>query len=198
MNAREFRSFVFDLDRTIVTIPVDWIAVRKEVERVSGEKLDRTLVFLQLRQILARRPELRDSLFSVLDFFELKAAEGTKSMDGAFDLLTVLSGRSKMAMVTMQGKPVCREISRIFGLGGFFGAQITREDSLDRGEQILSAVRAINSSAEITLFVGDMENDVVGARKARVQVAIIGNRPIIAQRPDYSFLNFTELKSFLV
>lgn len=198
VNARGFRSFVFDLDRTLVTIPIDWISVRKEVERVSGERLDRTLMFPQLRQILARRPELRGSLFSMIDSFELKAAGGTKLVDGAIDLLASLSRRSKIALVTLQGKPVCKEISRILGLNSFFSAQITREDSLDRGEQILMAVRAINSSPEIALFVGDMENDVIGARKARVEVAIMGNRAMAGQRPDYSFLSFADLKAFLI
>ena len=197
VNARSYRTFVFDLDRTLVTIPIDWPTVRKEYERISGEKLDRTLMFLQLRQVLARRPELREPLFSMIDSFELRAAASTRPLEGAVDLLTMLSGRSRLALVTLQGRAVCAEISRLVGLGGFFSAQITREDSLDRGEQIQMAVRALNSSPEITLFVGDMENDVIGARKARVEVAIMGNRVMTNQRPDYSFASFSELKAFL-
>ncbi|HUI85639.1 MAG TPA: HAD hydrolase-like protein [Nitrososphaerales archaeon] len=197
VNAGSYRSFVFDLDRTLVTIPIDWVSVRKEVERISGVTLDRTLMFLQLREILRRRPELRGPLFSTIDSFELKAASGTKPMDGALELLGVLAGRAKVALVTLQGRPVCDEIARTLKMDGFFGARITREDSLDRGEQIQMAVRAIRSSPELTLFVGDMENDVIGARRARVEVAIMGNRPLGDQRPDHRFQNFAELRSFL-
>jgi len=198
VNARAYRSFVFDFDRTLVTMPVDWVSVRKEVERISGERLDRTFMFPQIKQMLARRPELREPLFSTIDSFELKAAGATRPVEGAVDLLARLSRSSRLALVTMQGRAVYEVIAREQGLGGFFGATITRENSLDRGEQILMAVRAINSSPEITLFIGDMDNDVVGARKARVEVVIMGNRPLATQTPDYKFSSFAELKAFLV
>ena len=196
MNAAGYRAFVFDLDRTIVTIPIDWISVRKEVERISGERLDRTLMFLQLRQILARRPELRGELFAMIDSYELRAADGTRPTEGAMELLTDLSGRSRLALVTLQGRAIVEELTRTLGLAKFFGSFVTREDSLDRGEQIVTAVRAIGSSPEVSLFIGDMENDIVGARKARVDVAIVGGRPT-SSKPDYAFLNMAELRAFL-
>lgn len=197
MNAREYRCFVFDLDGTLFSIPVDWTSVRKEVERISGQRLDRRPLFVQIRDTIARRPDLRAPLFSSIDSFEMKAAAAAKPMAGAIDLIATLSEGSRLALVTMQGSPICRELMRRFGLEKYFGAFVTRENSLDRGEQILMAIRAVNSSPQITLFIGDMANDVTSARRVRIDVAIMGKKPTAEWMPDHSFLSYAELKAFL-
>ena len=197
MNAREYRCFVFDMDGTLFSIPVDWTSARREVERISGQRLDRRHLFVQIREIVARRPDLRSPLFTSIDSFEMKAAPGAKPLEGAIDLIATLAGGSKLALVTMQGNQVCRELSRAYGLEKYFGAFVTRENSLDRGEQILMAIRAVNSSTQITLFIGDTANDVSSARRVKIDVAIMGGRSPAELTPDHSFLSYGELRAFL-
>lgn len=176
---------------------MDWKSVRVELFGIAGEQDDGSPLFMRLQDLLSRRPELRKQVFELIDSHELRAVRDSKLMDGAAELLEGLSNR-KVALVTLQGRRACEAILRRHGLLGFFSACVTREDSLDRAEQILKAVSSIGGRAEETLFVGDRVNDVVSARRAGVRVALVGRAISGEHRPDHSFSSVRALGSFLL
>jgi phosphoglycolate phosphatase-like HAD superfamily hydrolase len=100
-------------------------------------------------------------------------------------------------MVTMQGRSACDAVVGRFTPPGLFRRVVTREDSLDRAEQIGIAVRSLGSAPGRTLFVGDRLNDVVAARKAGVEVAVVGRTLSGPTQPDHSFPTMGDLESFL-
>jgi HAD superfamily hydrolase (TIGR01549 family) len=67
------------------------------------------------------------------------------------------------ALVTMQGKEAVNAILKRTKLK--FRFTITREDSLDRAEQIKMAVKKLKINHEKVLIVGDRETDFAAARK---------------------------------
>jgi phosphoglycolate phosphatase-like HAD superfamily hydrolase len=197
---KKYDSFVFDLDGTLFSIPVDWASVRKRVEDISGEALAPAPLFLQIREMVGRRPELRALLFPVIDSFELKASDGTKPEGGSLDFLRRISeGRRKAGLVTMQGDALYDKICDRFGLKKYFAVCVTRNNSLDRTEQLLIALRSMAATPQVTLFIGDTANDQVCGRRIGVDVAIRRRTRTTELRgggssgPDYSFFDFSEL-----
>ena len=74
---------------------------------------------------------------------------------------------------------------------------ITREDSLDRADQIRLALNRLGAKPAKTLFTGDRLNDVICGRKAGVDVALVGRRRVDDPKPDYSFPSLIELRAYL-
>jgi phosphoglycolate phosphatase-like HAD superfamily hydrolase len=197
VGAPPYRSFVFDLDGTLFTIPIDWIRVRSEIERTIGRKLGGASLFNQLSALIASNPEIRAPVFSVVDSFELQAEAQAQPKPGAIDFLASLAQRSKLALVTMQGRAICETLLARYKMERYFVSKLTREYSLDRSDQILEAIRSMGSTPRDTLFVGDLANDVVCARRSNVDVAIMGKGATSGPTPDYRFTSFAELAAFL-
>lgn len=196
VKARKYLSFVFDLDGTLFSVPVDWKGVRREVERIIGHPLESSPLFNQLYRIIAENPDIRLSVFSAIDSFELQAAPRSQPKPGAVEFLESLTKSSTpVALVTMQGRAICEELLRRHDVDKFFSAKVTREYSLDRSEQILKVMDEMGAAPATTLLVGDLPNDVVCARRSKVDVAILGKSALrMEPRPDYAFGSFAELR----
>ena len=67
------------------------------------------------------------------------------------------------ALVTMQGKALVTAILEKLGLT--FDVVLTREDSLNRAEQLKIASQKLSVKLENLLFVGNSENDAVAAKQ---------------------------------
>lgn len=194
MSLKDYASYVFDLDGTLFTIPVDWFKVREEVSRMAGAPIGNTPLFLKVEQLISVRPSIRETLFAMLDMHELKAAAAATPMGGALELLSHLSKLAKLGLVTMQGLAACDRILGRYHLGELFDVMATREDSLDRAVQLRIALQSLSSSPKDTLFAGDRLNDVVCGRRTGVDTALVGRDPSGDTRPDYAFPTLAMLK----
>jgi phosphoglycolate phosphatase-like HAD superfamily hydrolase len=67
------------------------------------------------------------------------------------------------ALVTMQGKVFVNNVLERFSLS--FNAIFTREDSLDRVEQLKTAAQKLDVQLHNVLFVGNEENDQLAAKE---------------------------------
>jgi phosphoglycolate phosphatase len=195
--ADRFDAFIFDLDGTILRIPVDWESARTRLKAVFHYDSEFIPLFGTLQKLLAQRPELRAQAFSAIDQFEIDAVKDAEPVSGSLDLLMRLSTRAALALVTMQGRKACDALVGKFSMQTLFRCCVTREDSLDRSEQIAIAMGRVGGSARRTLFVGDRLNDVVAARKAGVEVVVLGRTVDGQTQPDYNFRTTSEFASFL-
>ena len=196
MKPSDFDFFVFDLDGTLFTLPVDWVAVRDEFAAIAGEPIEGKPLFQEVQRVTAAKPGTKQNILSMIEAHELKALEGAKPMNGAVELIYSLFEVSKLALVTLQGKRACDEILRKHKLLDLFEAVVTREDSLDRAVQLEAALNRLRVRPKEALFVGDRLNDVVCARKVGVSVAIVGSGVPAEPKPDYRFSDLSELKFF--
>jgi len=198
VSLKDYSAYVFDLDGTLFTIPVDWVKVREEVGRIAGGPFENVPMFLKVEQLVSVRPSMKETLFAVLDMHELKAVAEATPVNGAVELVSHLSKVAKLGLVTMQGTAACDKILSRHHLGELFDALVTREDSLDRAVQLRIALRSMASPPKDTLFTGDRLNDIVCGRKAGVDTALVGKDPSGDVRPDYAFPSLASLKDNIV
>ena len=170
-------SYVFDLDGTLISIPVAWDDVRSELRKVTNTSMNFNPFFLDIQVILARRPELRKPVLRTIDHYESLAAPEARLQDGALDVLSKLAARGRLSLVTMQGLAACTRILERLGIARFFFSKFTREDSMDRPTQLQMAIQSLGSKENRTVFVGDRINDLKAARKVGVRFVMIRSRP---------------------
>ena len=198
MSLKDYAAYVFDLDGTLFTIPVDWIKVREEVAKIAGAPFEKVPMFLKVEQLVSVRPSMRETLFAMLDLHELKAVAEATPVSGAVELLSQLSKVAKLGLVTMQGTAACDKILSKYHLGELFDVLVTREDSLDRAVQLRIALRSLASAPKDTLFTGDRLNDVICGRRAGVDTALVGRAPSGDIKPDYAFPVLAMLKDSII
>lgn len=149
---------IFDLDGTLVHLPIDYEKIRNEIARILRMKRVDSL----LDALLNIDEELRMKIFKILDIYELNAIKNMRKIAEGIKIYN--DSRNKVrCLVTLQGELAVKEIMRITGLS--FDAVITREFSLDRYEQIKAIIKRFNISPKEALFVGDRERDEKAAKK---------------------------------
>ena len=168
-------AYVMDFDGTLFTLPVDWKAVRAGLTSAVGASAEGVSIFRFVDDAVVSNPEIRGRLFSLLDSYETPAAEQATPIGGALGAIARLGG-PRTGLVTMQGSAACRRVLSRYSVGERFGIILTREDSLDRAEQLTMALKAMNVPAREALFVGDKRNDVEAGKKVGVTVALVGGR----------------------
>ncbi len=170
-------DYVFDLDGTLISLPVAWDEVRSELRKVTETAMNFNPFFLDVQVIIARRPELRDPILRTIDHYECLAIPGASLNEGAYDALSKLAARGRLSLVTMQGSKACAQILERLGISRFFVSKFTREDSMDRVTQLRMAIKSLGAGEGKVVFVGDRINDLRAAREVGVRFVMIRSRP---------------------
>jgi len=136
---------VFDLDGTIISLPVDWDKVRSDLRRLTSTSLDFNPFFLDVQTIAAKDPALFAPMMRTIDDYESRAVPGAKLEPGALEALSSLSRRARLSLVTMQGRSASSKILDQLKFGKFFESIITREDSMDRVTQLEMALKMLKA-----------------------------------------------------
>jgi len=168
---------VFDMDGTLISLPVEWDKVRARLQGLTGTSLKFNPFFLDLQTVVAKDPLLLGPMLRTIDEAEARAVPGAKLEEGAMDVLSALSVRAGLSLVTMQGRAACDEIMERLGIGRFFASRFTREDSMDRTAQLRMALESLGAREAEAFFVGDRINDLKAARAAGVRFVMIRKRP---------------------
>jgi len=192
-----FSAYVFDFDGTLFDLPVDWKAVRRDLFAMTGVRMEEVSIFRIIKELTVTNAPLRARLFGAIDAHEAPAAETAEPIPGAMELISSLSARAGLGLVTMQGRAACSRVLERKGVLGRFRVVLTREDSLDRSEQILAACRALDAHPGDALFVGDKKSDLEAGREVGAEVALVGARARKEWKPDHLFPRLQELRAFL-
>jgi phosphoglycolate phosphatase-like HAD superfamily hydrolase len=151
------RAVVFDLDGTLVNLPIDYEKLFQEV-RERAKISDVNPITKTVAKLDAKTKE---EIFKVWDRLEAVAWQQGNAKKAGISLYHKFSKETK-ALVTMQGKTLARNIVGSLKLS--FDVVVTREDSLDRAEQLRIAARKLNVSPKDVLFIGNTEGDSVAAK----------------------------------
>ncbi len=170
-------AYIFDLDGTLISLPVSWDELREELRKVTGTRLEFRPFFKDVETVLSQHPDKRAEIFALIDGYEVDALTWAKLNDGAGEALASISSKVKVALVTMQGRRACDRVLDNLGLRPHFRSTFTREDSLDRAEQLKMAARSIAPYEGKLVFVGDRINDLVAARKVGVGFVMMRTLP---------------------
>jgi phosphoglycolate phosphatase-like HAD superfamily hydrolase len=177
MGDASARYCVFDMDGTLISLPVEWDKVRAELQGLTGTSLRFNPFFLDVQTVAAKDPLLLGAMMRIIDDYESRAVPGARLEEGAADVLEALSRRAKLSLVTMQGRGACDTILGRLGIGRFFSSRFTREDSMDRTDQLRMALKSLGAREDEAIFVGDRINDLRAARAAGVRFVMIRKRP---------------------
>ena len=153
---------VFDLDGTLVHLPINWEELFDEFKRIMHVDVVRPLVDTVSRVDGQTRLEV----FAAWDRAELAVAKNVTANNEGIKLYREFAGKPK-ALVTLQGKKAVAVILQQFGLS--FDCVVTREDSLSRAEQLLMASEKLKVSPKNLLFVGNADSDAAAAQKVGCQ-----------------------------
>jgi phosphoglycolate phosphatase-like HAD superfamily hydrolase len=176
MEDASARYCVFDMDGTLISLPVEWDKVRAELQRLTGTSLSFNPFFLDVLNIVAKDPLLLGPMMRTIDEHEARAVPDARLEDGATDVLAALSRKAELSLVTMQGKAACDGICERLGIGKFFASRFTREDSMDRTAQLRMALASLGAKQTEAFFVGDRINDLNAARAVGVRFVMIRKR----------------------
>jgi len=158
-----FKAVIFDLDGTLLDLPIDYSTLYKRVSEILGvariESLLKTVIQIEDKQVLRK---IFDTWTSCeLDIID-KITVHTEGMQ-----LYNQNVKLPKALVTMQGKETVHNICKKFNLQ--FNTIFTREDSLMRAEQLKMAAIKLGFTLSDTLFIGNIDNDENAARTVNCQ-----------------------------
>ena len=156
------RAVVFDLDGTLVNLPIDYGKLFQEVREIAKisdvHPITKTISKLDAKT--------KGEIFKVWDRLEAIAWQQGTVKKAGISLYHKFFKEPK-ALVTTQGKTLTRNI--IGSLKLSFDVIVTREDSLDRAEQLRIVARALSVSPKDILFIGNTEGDSVAAKNVESQ-----------------------------
>lgn len=217
------RGVVFDLDGTLVYYSVDREKLRSDLFNVLRSNNIPLDSFANLRSIwsiiksfhyIAERRGLNSdvrerilsNLYSVIEKYELDAAERLSLIPGALTALKYVRDVGlKSALYTLCGRrPTLRVLER-FDLMKFFDVIVTRDDVSNvkpHSEHLLKVVSMLNVKPSEIVVVGDSVLDVecaknIGAIFIGVKTGVRSEVELRAYGADYIISSIAELPSLL-
>lgn len=163
------RGIVFDLDGTLVRLPVDW---RLVVDGLSKMLNRRVVSLVKLYPLIWGSPNY-EVVSRYVESYELKAIDNLLILDDSPNILMKLHSKYKLGLVTFQGLNVVKRILEKLNLSHLFEGISTRDDAPTREEQISQVISSFNLKASDILVVGDRLNDVFSASKLGCKAALI-------------------------
>lgn len=160
-------AVAFDLDGTLVNLPIDYDTLFAEFSKIMMRE--------DVQPITETIPRLdmhtKKKVFEVWTDAELAALKDMTANDEGMTLYRKYPAKPK-ALVTMQGREPVRKILRTLSL--LFNLTVTREDSLDRVDQLKIAAQGLKVQFEKMLFIGNTEGDLRAAQKVKCQFLKVG------------------------
>jgi HAD superfamily hydrolase (TIGR01549 family) len=150
------RAAVFDLDGTLVNLPIDYGELYAESKKIIGADPIEPIT----KTIAALNETLKQKVFDLWTNIEQVALKKMTLVQEGMELYHQYANRPK-ALVTMQGKETVELI--LYTLSLSFQTAITREDSLDRTTQIQKAIEKLRLKPENVIVIGDRETDKTAA-----------------------------------
>jgi HAD superfamily hydrolase (TIGR01549 family) len=156
------KAVVFDLDGTLIHLPIDYERLFREFSRIM-----KTTDMRPLAKTIAKLDEkAKKQIFEVWDDAELAALTDMMVNDQGRALYKKFSKKPK-ALVTLQGRTLVKNVLERLNLS--FNFVVTREDCLSRVEQLKIAAEKLEAPFQNILFVGNTNDDFLAAKKVGCQ-----------------------------
>ncbi|HLE74765.1 MAG TPA: HAD-IA family hydrolase [Candidatus Bathyarchaeia archaeon] len=156
------KAVIFDLDGTLIHLPIAYEALFLEFKKLM--LVDNVHPLADAVSRLDKNT--REQVFRVWDKAELAASAKMTVNEEGMKIYRNFSQKPK-ALVTMQGRKIVKNILAQLELS--FNITVTREDSLNRTEQLKNAAEKLKTQFQSILFVGNTESDSLSAEKIGCQ-----------------------------
>lgn len=151
-------AVIFDLDGTLIHLPMDYESFFEKVKKIT--KLNKVKPLT--KTIASLDPTTRQKVLKEWEKAEWEAFQNFRINKKGLQLYEKYTEKPK-ALVTMQSKEITEKILHHLKIS--FNIIITREDSLNRLEQIRMAMEQLGKKPESILVIGDTENDKISSKK---------------------------------
>jgi len=161
------KGIIFDLDGTLVRLPVDWRRVLNTIEEMLGTKV-KSLIGLYAEIWGTKTYEV---VSRKVEEFEIASLDKMEILDDSPKLLKSLSTKYFIGLVTFQSRKVARKILERIGVEEIVVA--TRDDSPTRADQISLIISSTSLNPRDFLIVGDRLNDVYSALRVGCNAVLV-------------------------
>jgi len=152
------KAAIFDLDGTLVNIPINYEALYEEFKKITGiqniEPITKTVAKLNMA--------LKGKVFEAWTAAEFAILPKMTTVPDGLKLYQQYEVKAR-GLVTMQGNKTVENLLKTLNLS--FQAIVTREDSLDRTTQIRMVIEKLRLKPENVIVIGDRETDKTAAEK---------------------------------
>ena len=166
------QAIIFDLDGTLIDLPIDYELLFQKLRRIMNTSEIHPLA----EKISTLDEKRKQKVLKVWDEAELKALPNVASKERGMRIYEENSAKRKV-LVTMQGKTLVNMVLQRFNL--VFDFVVTREDSLNRVEQLRIAADRVGINHEKILFVGNTNDDFLAAKRADYKFTRIENEDLV-------------------
>jgi phosphoglycolate phosphatase-like HAD superfamily hydrolase len=156
------KAVILDLDGTLIHLPIDYEELFLEFKKIM--QVDNVHPLVDAISRLDKNT--RGKVFRVWDKAEFAASVKMTVNEEGMKIYEKFAQKPK-ALVTIQGKTIVKIILGQLGLS--FDVIVTREDSLNRTEQLKNAAEKLKTQFQSILFVGNIKNDSLAAEKVGCQ-----------------------------
>lgn len=156
--AENIKLIIFDLDGTLIRLPVDYGRLRSEISKILKIKNINSI----LKSLLNIDEESRARIFDMWSKLEFEALPNMVEISEGIKLYKSFQHVPR-CLVTLQGKHVVMKILERTNL--HFNHIVTREDSLVRSEQIKFIIKRFKVKPSEVLVIGDRESDKEAAEE---------------------------------
>ena len=170
-------AMIFDLDGTLILLPIDWGKVMEKVRSIAGADVKTFLGFVARYH----GTEQFWVVHKFLENVELEAVNRAIILDNADKVLQDLCNDIALGFVTMQSRAAAEKIVEMLGIGNCrnnLGVLSAREDSATRVAQLTKAVKDLDTDPNKVLFIGDKVLDAIAAFVNKVKAVIILRNPV--------------------
>lgn len=171
-----YEVLICDLDGTLVDLGIDWDRLREKVRRLLKTTHPLKPLAPSIPKAANYNPQLIREAFRVVEEVELKAANNARENSELLRLLSKLKRkRVRFCIVTLQSKTSAKKVVSKMRLQEHLDLLVTRDDSLDRLEQLEIALSTLGiSKASRAVFIGDTDLDLKAGLQLGLKTIIIG------------------------
>jgi HAD superfamily hydrolase (TIGR01509 family) len=211
----EVMGIFFDLDGTIVdSREAYYEAARIAFQKIGQEPLEREASLEIPRRLERKQPitniikgDAQKFLYKYLNAYYSITIEKTKPFPKVKTALEALSGKAKLALITMRAFPrenIIKELEA-FGIAKYFTYVMTALDTdkpKPSPEALVKCVEALGIQMCDCIIVGDSISDIkagkaAGTKTAAVLSGIFSRQELAEENPDLIIKDVTALPAFI-
>ena len=172
------KGIIFDLDGTLVHLPIRYDIIRKELQKLFNTNNEFIPLIPSILKIAANS-DMVDRAFKIICKQEVVATNKLEIVEGAVDILNYLNSQKfLLGLVTLQCRRAAEKIISKMGTENLFSYVLTRDESNSRVDQLEKTLKELHLSSDEVIMIGDRLNDVTSATKVGLRSILVGKKKL--------------------
>ena len=171
------KAVVFDLDGTLVKLPIDYTLIREKLQKFFNTTDEFKPLMPTILKYCKDKESLLSEASSIICKEEQRAAKNLSIIDNSFEMLQTIKKIPNISvmLMTLQCSLAAHQIINEYNLSSIFTSITTRNEEFDRFIQIKNIINANNFTPSEILVIGDKSYDVISANKLGCKSILFNN-----------------------